>query len=246
MDIFKLIRAFWDWAYENPEKIKPNHCAVYFFSIEHCNRLGWKEKFGLPTTMVMEAIGIRSYTTYINSLNDLVDWGFIKLIEKSKNQYSANIVALPYFDKAPDKALDKALIKHASKQVESTSESTSESIVSIDIPIYKETKKQDTNKQTSPSACELSFEIFWNKYDKKNDRKNCFIKWKNLKQGERDKCLEVVDAYVKSKPDIQYRKNPSTWLNGECWNNEIENTKEVIDRKESYQKMLDDAKRRCQ
>jgi len=52
MDYFKLTRAFWDFAFENPEKIKPNHCAMYLFIVEHCNRLGWKEKFGLPTTMV--------------------------------------------------------------------------------------------------------------------------------------------------------------------------------------------------
>jgi hypothetical protein len=52
-------------------------------------------------------------------LNDLVEFGFIKLIEKSKNQYSSNIIALLNFDKAPDKALDKAMIKHVTKQGES-------------------------------------------------------------------------------------------------------------------------------
>jgi hypothetical protein len=45
MDIYSLSRNFWDYAYENPEIIKPNHCALYFFVIEHCNRLGWKQKF---------------------------------------------------------------------------------------------------------------------------------------------------------------------------------------------------------
>ncbi|MFM2204443.1 MAG: hypothetical protein RLZZ605_1407 [Bacteroidota bacterium] len=135
MDYFKLTRAFWDYAFENPEKIKPNHCALYLFIVEHCNRLGWKKKFGLPTTMAKDAIGIRSYNTYIITLNDLVEFGLIELIEKSKNQYSSNIVAISNFDKAVDKALDKAFINHATKQ----SESTSESIDSID--------KQDTNIQ---------------------------------------------------------------------------------------------------
>ncbi len=128
MDYFKLTRAFWDFAFENPEKIKPNHCALYLFIIEHCNRLGWKKKFGLPTEMTKEAIGIRSYNTYIQTLNELVGFGLIELIEKSKNQYSSNIVAISNFDKALDKALDKASIKHASKQ----SESTLQSIDSID------------------------------------------------------------------------------------------------------------------
>ena len=129
MDIYKLSRSFWDYAFENPDKIKANHCALYFFAVEHCNRLGWKEKFGLPTTMVMEAIGIKSYNTYIKTFNELVEFGFFNLHERSKNQYSSNIIALSKFDKANDKALDKALIKHATKQ----SESTQQSIDSIDI-----------------------------------------------------------------------------------------------------------------
>lgn len=120
---YDLSRKWFDWCFENPEKISPNHTALYFFIIEHCNRLGWKKKFGLPTTMAKESIGIRSYNTYINTLNDLVNWGAILMIEKSKNQYSSNIIAISNFDKALVKALDKAFIKHATKQVESTSES---------------------------------------------------------------------------------------------------------------------------
>jgi hypothetical protein len=128
---YALSRIWFDFCFENPEKIKPNHTALYFFAIEHCNRLGWKQKFGFPTTMVMEAIGIKSYNTYVNTLQDLVDFGFIKMIERSKNQYSANIIALSKFDKALDKALDKAFIKHDTKQ--------SESIDSINKQLTKET-----------------------------------------------------------------------------------------------------------
>jgi len=121
---YSLSRAFFDFAFENPEKIKPNHIALYFFAIEHCNRLGWKSKFGLPSSMTMEAIGIKSYNTYINTLNDLISFGFILLIEKSKNQYSSNIIALSKFNKANDKALDNALIKHSTKHLQSTIQST--------------------------------------------------------------------------------------------------------------------------
>lgn len=145
MDIYTLSRNFWDYAFENPEAIKPNHAALYFFSIEHCNRLGWKEKFGLPTTMVMEAIGIKSYNTYINTLNDLVGFGLVEMIQRSKNQYSANIIALSNFDKAINKALDKALLKHSTKHLIKQRESTSESISSIDIPIYNNTNLQVYN-----------------------------------------------------------------------------------------------------
>lgn len=125
MNSYELSRLWFDFAFDNPSKITPAHGILYFFCIENCNRLGWKKEFGLPTTMAKEAIGIRSYNTYINTLNDLVDWGFIILIEKSKNQYSSNIIALSNFNKAHGKALDKAMSKHMTKQCESTIQSIS-------------------------------------------------------------------------------------------------------------------------
>jgi hypothetical protein len=180
MDIYTLSRNFFNWSFENPEKINPNHIALYFFCIEQCNRLGWKDKFGLPATMAKEAIGIRSYNTYKKTLDDLVEFGFIKMIEVSKNQYSSNIIAISKFNKAYNKALDNALIKHTSKQ----SESTRQSIDSIDIQEYNSTIIQDTNTQSDiDSFIQLRKNIF-NEYDTelktklskyKIDRPICFI-----------------------------------------------------------------------
>lgn len=120
-DIYSLSRSFWDFSFQNPEKIRPIHAALFFFAVDLCNRYGWKEKFGLPTSMAKEAIGVGSYNTYIAAFRDLVDWGFFVLIEKSKNQYSSNVIALSIVDKASNdasnKALDHALMNHASKQL---------------------------------------------------------------------------------------------------------------------------------
>ena len=130
---YELSRNWFDWCFENPEKINTNHTALYFFIIEHCNRLGWKERFGLPTTMSMDALGIKNYRTYSKAFDDLVEWGFIKLIEKSKNQWSATVIALVKNTKATTKALSKATLKHSQKQSIST--------VSIDKPINLLTNK---------------------------------------------------------------------------------------------------------
>jgi hypothetical protein len=160
MNSYDLSRAFWDYAFENPDKIKPTHAAIYFFSIEHCNRLGWKEKFGLPSQMAMEAIGVRNWRTYSQALNELVDFGFIKIIEKSKNQYSSNIVAIVNFTKAQSKALDKALQKHGTKH----SQKQGQSIVSIDKQVNKE---QGTNKQVYRSFDHLIISV--DEFEKLND-----------------------------------------------------------------------------
>jgi uncharacterized protein YdaU (DUF1376 family) len=65
------------------------------------------------------------------------------------------------------------------------------------------------------------FEIFWNAYGKKQDSKKCLEKWMKLSEDEINAALDKVDAYVASTPDVTYRKNPLTWLNGKCWQDEI-------------------------
>lgn len=136
---YQLSRAWFDFCFDNPEKINPNHTAIFMFAIEHCNRLGWKEKFGFPSQMTMDAIGIKNHHTYIKYFNDLVEWGFLKLIQKSANQYSANVISLNIAKSKNSKALDKAFIKHASKQPSEQVPSNPQSNDSID--------KQQTNNQ---------------------------------------------------------------------------------------------------
>ena len=106
---YELSRDWFNWCYENPDLIKPVHTALYFFAIEHCNRLGWKEKFGLPTQMAMDAIGVKNWRTYSGAFNDIEKWGFFKVIERSKNQYSATVIAIVKNTKALSKALSKAV-----------------------------------------------------------------------------------------------------------------------------------------
>ena len=125
MNGYELSRNWFDWCFENPEKINTNHTAIYFFAIEHCNRMGWKNKFGFPSQMTMEALGIKKHQTYIKYFNDLVEWGFFILVEKSRNQYSANIISLNNAMTKNGKALDKANIKHTAKQTESNGQSNS-------------------------------------------------------------------------------------------------------------------------
>lgn len=132
---YELSRDWFNFCFENTDIINPNHSALYFFCIEHCNRMGWKQKFGLPMEMAKDAIGIKNYRTYANTFNDLVSWGFIKIIQKSKNQYSANVIALVRNAKAQSKALSKAIQKHSQKQYTG--------IVGIVKPINLITKEHD-------------------------------------------------------------------------------------------------------
>lgn len=205
MDVFNLSRNWFEFCFNNPERIKPSHSAVYFFAIEHCNRLGWKDKFGFPSQMVMEAVGIKNWRTYSGVLKDLVDFGFIKMIEVSKNQYSSNIIAIVKNTKATTKALDKALQKHDTKQRQGT--------VSIDL---QETKLQETKLHSV-----LSFDEFWEMYDKKVEMGKCKKKYEKLSEENRSKIKEHLPKYKIAQPEKQYRKNPYTYLNNQSWNDEL-------------------------
>lgn len=199
MDHFKLLRDFWDFAFENPEKISPNHCALYCFIINHSNRLGRKKKLGLPTEMTKEAIGIKSYNTYINTLTDLIDWGFIELLQKSKNQYSSNIIALSNFDKALDKALDKAMLMQVQKQSKSTSESTSESNSSIDELITKKEElitKRDENENFALHFLEVNYPSVFER-----------LMMQFKKQiNDYDKFLQMFEATVQQE-ELEFKEN---------------------------------------
>ena len=119
MNGYEFSRTWFDFSFVNPGNVKPVHTAVYFFAVESCNRLGWKKEFGFPTNLAMEALGIKNYKTYIGALQDLEEWGFIKWIQRSRNQYTANVIALVKNTEALPKALDTALSAHSPKQVQS-------------------------------------------------------------------------------------------------------------------------------
>ena len=173
MNSYDLSRVWFEFCFNNPEQIKPIHSAIYFFAIEHCNRLGWKDKFGFPSQMVMEAIGVKNWRTYSKALNEVVSFGFIEMIETSKNQYSSNIIAIVKNTKAPTKALDKALSKHSQKQGTKHSQST----VSIN--------KQETKNKEQETID--SFKEKWHSLDLKKIR--------TFNEGRKNKLLQRVKTF---------------------------------------------------
>ena len=83
--------------------------------------------------------------------------------------------------------------------------------------IRKEQKRGDEKRKQQ----EAFFLDFWNAYGKKVEKEKCLKKWMSLTYDEYQLALDKVDLYVASTPDVQFRKNPLTWLNGKCWNDEI-------------------------
>ena len=66
-----------------------------------------------------------------------------------------------------------------------------------------------------------SFDDFWKVYGKSADKKKCSDKFYKLSVEDLEGIKLNLPKYILSTPDVQYRKNPLTWLNGKCWNDEV-------------------------
>lgn len=67
----------------------------------------------------------------------------------------------------------------------------------------------------------IEFDDFWNAYGKKVDTAKCKAKWNKLTTKQHKDIMANVFDYVAANSDKQYRKNPLTYLNGQCWLDEI-------------------------
>ena len=196
MNGYNLLRNWYNYKFSHPSKVKAIHSDMYCYLIDLWNRLGQKEEFGLPTQVTMEALGIGSYNTYKKTFDDLVEFGFVKLIADSKNQYQSRIVALSKNDKAsdeaPDKALDKAHIK------------------ATDTIIKQETKKQITIDERKSKFYD-SLAKYVDEYPKQMLR-DFFNYW--TEHGENDKKLRFEKEKtfgIKQRLSTWYNRNPNQY-----------------------------------
>jgi hypothetical protein len=88
-------------------------------------------------------------------------------------------------------------------------------------------KEKQTVKNKIESTC-LTFDEFWNMYGKKVDSKKCKDKFETIKESDRKKILDTLELYVKSKPEVKFRKDPIRYLTGEIWNDEIIESKPIF------------------
>lgn len=81
---------------------------------------------------------------------------------------------------------------------------------------------QEQKLEVSPTSEPVpTFDDWWEAYGKKCGRKKTEAKWNRLHACDKIACMKATPIYVMSTPDKQFRKHPLTYLNGECWKDEI-------------------------
>jgi hypothetical protein len=93
MDYLELIDCWHEWSKRCDKPITSNHHALMLFLIATSNQIG-SQKVGLPTEHAKTVLGIGKSRTFLKILDDLVEFGFIKMIQRSVNQHTSNQIWL--------------------------------------------------------------------------------------------------------------------------------------------------------
>jgi hypothetical protein len=80
-----------------------------------------------------------------------------------------------------------------------------------------------------------AFEVWWRLYEKKVGKRLCIRKWMKLSGEEIDAIILHTPLYVKATPNKQFRKNPQTYLNQYCWEDEIISDDDDVNPSEDYE-----------
>ena len=87
---------------------------------------------------------------------------------------------------------------------------------------HMEDVNEDVNRNINKvKIIDTQFEEFWDLYDYKKSRDKAEKAWKTLNKEEKALALQHAPLYVKSTPDKQFRKHPTTYLNNKNFNDEI-------------------------
>lgn len=93
-----LIDKFFNWAFEHRADYKPTVSALYFFLVMVCKKLNYQKEFYISAKECMEGMGVSSYNTYRSAFDVLSNHSLITVVERSANQYQANLIRINTID----------------------------------------------------------------------------------------------------------------------------------------------------
>ena len=92
---------------------------------------------------------------------------------------------------------------------------------SVNVNVNDSVSVSDKDKTLDQSSIDREFDHVWNLYEKKGNKKTSKARFSKLSASKKESLLNHVPNYVFSTPDKQFRKNFETYINQECWNDEV-------------------------
>ncbi|SFP79364.1 hypothetical protein [Hymenobacter arizonensis] len=224
---FRKLRLRWDFT--------PLEAYLFFELVAMCNDEGWPAEFSAKNSVLTSALGC-SEKAIIKCRLTLKKAGLIDYTEGQNRRPTAYrfclAKGLPEVSVPNTKHLPEGL-PQVSVQAEEHSKHLPEGLPEglPEVSPYIEQTKTKTNTARRAVSAENSaskndvendvpFEPFWDAFAKKVDTVKSRKAWDKLTPAQRLEAFAKVPAYVAATPERRYRKNPLTWLNGECWRDE--------------------------
>ena len=169
-----------------------------------CRKIfGWhKEKDKISISQIIKMTGLGK-TQIIKSLKTLEKMNLVMSIKEF------------------GRTTEYSLIIEESEPVQKVNRTSSESEQVLAQTGSESEHTKESIKETKQNKEDPMFEFWYNKYNKKVAKDKTFMLWDKLSATNKEKCLKVVDKYVLSTPDKQFRKQPDTYLRNNCWEDEI-------------------------
>lgn len=122
--------------------------------------------------------------------------------------------------KQASKAGKKSAKVRRAKAIENTDKKNARS-TSADVPLNHKDKDKDKYKdKTSSKSDDGRFSLFWSSCPKKVDKKKAEVAFNRLSKTKQESAInDISKRYVTTEK--QYIPNPTTYLHGERWNDEI-------------------------
>lgn len=184
---------------------------------------------------VMDSVGIKNMRAMAKCWSELISFGWIRREKAPPNTDGAGTYSYEILEASSKN--DEA-IKAASQNDETSVQNVLFAIngekCKLNNTEYLNEEKENIKKKknlendnenlsqifsSSPESI-YPFEDFWRDYGRKIDRRKCESLYRKISEKDRALIKERLPAYIAATPDIQFRKHPSTWLNGACWNDE--------------------------
>jgi len=82
-------------------------------------------------------------------------------------------------------------------------------------------KEKDKDKDKDKDIIMSDFDRFWLLYDKKVGKRKTEKLYFELSSKDREQIFTTLPAYVQATPNKKFRKDPATYINNRCWEDEI-------------------------
>ena len=214
-------------------KEKPNYYAILPANVRYDNNLNANEKimYSEITALAQSTGQCWASNKYFSDLYNVTPQAVSKWI---KNIERLGYIKTSYVYKKGTKMIEKRYISLVSIDVSKVSTQV-EGGINTGLERYQHTIKDNNtsinntsinNNPIVPLEKEQRFKEFWEAYPKKVNKKRAMTAYNKISKKTHDIIIKDLETRVDSdqwkKDKGKYIPNPTTYLNGERWNDEVE------------------------